>query len=170
MDLATPHTYKLTVYRALAQSVLPVPLSTWSPDMRSLMLAFAGSLSLLGSAATGLEAQRVHEIRLEAYPEREVYRFSPARVTARPGDVLLFRTVSGSPHSVVFESANLSGAAHEALNGAMSRRTGDLSSPLLSPDGAEYRIVVPALPPGRYEFFCLPHRAYDMRGVLVVAK
>lgn len=138
--------------------------------MRSLMLAFAGSLSLLGSTATELKAQRVHEIRLEAFPEREVYRFSPARVTARPGDVLLFRTVSGSPHSVVFESADLSGAAHEALNGAMSRRTGDLSSPLLTPDGAEYRIVVPALPPGRFEFFCLPHRAYDMRGVLVVAK
>ena len=25
-------------------------------------------------------------------------------------------------------------------------------------------MVVPALPPGSYEFFCLPHRAYDMRG------
>lgn len=170
MDLATPHTSKLTVYWARAQSVFTGPVIDLESYMRSLMLAFAGSLSLLGSEATELKAQRVHEIRLEAFPERGVYRFSPARVTARPGEVLLFRTVSGSPHSVVFESANLSGAAHEALNGAMSRRTGDLSSPLLTPDGAEYRIVVPALPPGRYEFFCLPHRAYDMRGVLVVAK
>jgi plastocyanin len=138
--------------------------------MRSLMLAFAGSLGLLSSAATTVDAQRVHEIRLEANSENEVYRFSPARVTARPGDVLLFKTVRGSPHSVVFEGAGLSGPAHEALNGAMTRRAGDLSSPLLTPDGAEYRVVVPALSAGRYEFFCLPHRAYDMRGVLQVTK
>jgi plastocyanin len=84
--------------------------------------------------------------------------------------VLLFRTVSGSPHSVVFETAGLSNRAHEALNGAMNRRSGDLSSPLLNPDGAEYRIVVPALEPGDYSFFCLPHRAYDMRGTLRIAK
>jgi plastocyanin len=138
--------------------------------MARLPLALAGSLAFLGLATTKMEAQRVHEIRLEANPEREVYRFSPERVTARPGDVLVFRTGSGSPHSIVFESAGLSGSAHEALNGAMSRRAGDLSSPLLTPNGTEYRVVVPALPPGRYEFFCLPHRAYDMRGVLQIAK
>jgi plastocyanin len=116
------------------------------------------------------EAQKVHEIRLEVSPEKDVFRFSPARVNARPGDVLLFRAVSGTPHSIVFEGRGLSGAAREALNGALSRRSGDLSSPLLTPNGAEYRIVVPALAPGRYDFFCLPHRAYDMRGVLQVSK
>jgi plastocyanin len=52
----------------------------------------------------------------------------------------------------------------------MNRRVGDLSSPLLTTEGAEYRIVVPALPPGRYAFFCLPHRAYDERGQLIIAK
>lgn len=127
-------------------------------------------LLLLGWMPAVAQAQRVHEIRLEANAEREIYRFSPARVSARPGDVLLFKTESGTPHSIVFEGAKLSGAAHEALNGAMSRRSADLSSPLLTPDGAEYRMVVPALPPGSYEFFCLPHRAYDMRGVLQVRK
>ena len=137
--------------------------------MRFSFVLLALSLALLGWA-TDAQAQRVHEIRLEADPDKDVYRFSPARVNARRGDVLLFVTVSGTPHSIVFEGAGLSGPAREALNGAMPRRTGDLSSPLLSPNGAEYRIVVPALPPGRYEFFCLPHRAYDMRGVLQVEK
>jgi plastocyanin len=116
------------------------------------------------------QAQRVREVRLEANADRDVYRFVPATITARPGDVILFRTVSGTPHSIVFESAGLSAPAHEALNGAMARRAGDLSSPLLSPDGAEYRVVVPAISPGRYQFFCLPHRAYDMRGTLLVTK
>jgi plastocyanin len=138
--------------------------------VRKSLMACAGSVALLVGLASGAQAQRVHEIRVEANPEKEIFRFFPARIRARPGDVLLFKTVSGTPHSIVFEAANLSRSAREALNGAMNRRAGDLSSPLLSPNGAEYRIVVPALNPGRYEFFCLPHRAYDMRGTLHVAK
>lgn len=138
--------------------------------MRSYSLIVAGTIALLFTLAGKAEAQRVHEIRMEANPAREIFRFVPATVRARPGDVLVFKAVSGAPHSVVFESGGLSGSAHEGLNGAMPRRAGDLSSPLLSPDGAEYRMVVPALAVGRYPFFCLPHRAYDMRGMLVIAK
>lgn len=138
--------------------------------MRRLSLVSLWSLVLVSWVTAKAEAQKVHEIRLEANPEKEIFRFSPAQVTARPGDVLLFRAVSGTPHSIVFESGGLSGPAHEALNGALSRRSGDLSSPLLTPNGAEYRIVVPALAPGKYAFFCLPHRAYDMRGELQITK
>jgi len=138
--------------------------------MRRTLMASWSCVALLAVLTTRAEAQRVHEVRLEANPENEIYRFVPATLSARPGDVLLFKTVSGTPHSIVFEAAGLSGPAHEALNGAMNRRAGDLSSPLLSPNGVEYRMVVPALNPGRYEFFCLPHRAYDMRGTLRVTK
>jgi plastocyanin len=133
-------------------------------------LVVSTAILLLATVTSKAAAQRVHEIRLETNPGRDVYRFVPATVKARPGDVLLFRTVSGTPHSIVFEAAGLSSPAREALNGAMTRRAGDLSSPLLSPDGAEYRVVVPALNPGKYDFFCLPHRAYDMRGTLQVSK
>ena len=138
--------------------------------MRSASRAIVAVLALLLATTSAAAAQRVHEIRLEAKPDKAIYRFSPAEVTARPGDVLLFRVTSGPPHSIVFEGAGLSEAAKESLNGAMNRRVGDLSSPLLTTEGAEYRIVVPALPPGTYRFYCLPHRAYDERGQLTIAK
>jgi plastocyanin len=127
-------------------------------------------LLVLVSSTTVAQAQKVHEIRLEANPQREVYRFTPPLVTARPGDVLVFRAGSGVPHSIVFEGAGMSEQAHEALNGAMNRRAGDLSSPMLTLEGSEYRLVIPQLPPGIYQFYCLPHRAYDMRGQLRVTK
>lgn len=120
------------------------------------------------SAAGRLAAQQVHEIRLEAHPDKEIYRFRPAQVTARRGDVLLFKVESGAPHSIVFEAAELSETGRAAMNGAMGRRSADLSSPLLTSEGSEYRIIVPAIAPGTYSFFCLPHRAYDMRGRLKV--
>ena len=136
--------------------------------MRHLSRTLAILVGVTAGVVRLAAAQATHEIRMEVDEKQGEYRFVPARVSAKPGDVLVFRTVSGAPHSVVFEAGGLSPAAHEALNGAMARRSADLSSPLLTRNGAEYRITVPALPKGSYAFFCLPHRAYDMRGELTV--
>lgn len=136
--------------------------------MRHLLRTVAIGVSVVSGTARPVHAQATHEIGMEVDDKRGEYRFAPARVSAKPGDVLIFRTVSGAPHSVVFEAGGLSGAARDALNGALLRRSADLSSPLLTRNGAEYRITVPAVPKGTYAFFCLPHRAYDMRGELTV--
>lgn len=111
-------------------------------------------------------AQEVHEIRMVAQGKRE-FRFEPSAVTVRRGDVLLFRAVSGAPHSVVFEGKQLSPSEREKLNAAMPRRAGELSSPLLT-EGSEYRVVIPPLTSGTYQFFCLPHKAYDERGEVTI--
>jgi plastocyanin len=138
--------------------------------MRTWLKVLACLLVMVTSLAGAAQAQKVHQIRLEANPDKEVYRFTPPLITARPGDVLLFKAGRGVPHSIVFETANMSEQTHEAFNGAMSRRAGDLSSPMLTLEGAEYRLVIPQVPPGIYQFYCLPHRAYDMRGQLRITK
>ncbi len=131
--------------------------------MKRTALVLALVLGGAGSAA----AQKTHVIRMDGDAEREEYTFSPATVTAKAGDVLVFRVAGGGNHGVTFESA-MPAAARSALNAAMPRRVGDLSGPLLA-RGGEYRITVPAgLPAGRYRFYCLPHRAYDEVGFLVV--
>jgi plastocyanin len=122
--------------------------------------------ALAASGGSRAFAQEVHEIRMVAEGKRD-FRFAPASITARRGDVLLFRAVSGAPHNVVFEGKGLPPEAVQKLNGAMPRRAGELSSPLLT-EGSEYRVVVPSVPNGTYRFYCLPHRAYDMRGELTV--
>ena len=131
--------------------------------LTSVAVAVALASGVTGSAV----AQTVHEIRLSGDADAETYAFAPATVTASPGDVLVFKSVSGGQHGVVFES-DMPAAVRAALNAAMPRRVGDLSGPLLTA-GAEYRIVIPAeMPAGRYRFFCLPHRAYDEVGYLVI--
>ena len=42
-------------------------------------------------ARGSLRGQKRHEIRMEADQEQGDYRFSPAQVTARPGDILVFQ-------------------------------------------------------------------------------
>ncbi|MGH7514587.1 MAG: plastocyanin/azurin family copper-binding protein [Gemmatimonadales bacterium] len=124
-----------------------------------------GLAALLHGAA---HAQTTHVVRLVANPSTEVYRFEPTEVVARSGDLLVFQVVSGAPHSVVFEGQGLSPGVKGAFNNAMPSRSGDLSSPLLTASGNEYRMTVPQVPAGAYPFYCLPHRAYDMRGSLTI--
>lgn len=129
----------------------------------ALLLALAAWLFL---APVPLRAQRVHEIRLEGDALTGVFRFVPNEISAKPGEVLRFVNQSGGPHSIGFRSDGLSPSAKAALNAAMPDRVGDLRGPLLVAQGARYEITVPALPPGNYEFFCLPHLAYRMVGQL----
>jgi plastocyanin len=126
--------------------------------------ALALSLMLAGTAA----AQTTHVVRLIADAAKDEYRFEPAALVVRPNDVVVFRVASGAPHSVVFEGGDLSPGVRGAFNSAMPSRSGDLSSPLLTSSGTEYRMVVPQVPAGKYPFYCLPHRAYDMRGELTI--
>ena len=127
-------------------------------------IAFSAGLLVAGAAQTS--AQKVHEIQMVSSGKDE-FRFEPASVIAHRGDVLLFRAVTGGPHSVVFDGRGMSASDRERLSKAMPRRASDLSSPLLT-DGSEYRIVMPALPAGSHWFFCLPHKAYDMKGQVIV--
>ena len=124
------------------------------------------ALLVAGGVGTA-QAQRTHVIQMDGSAEQEEYSFAPATINAKAGDVLVFRVAGGGNHGVSFESG-ISAAAKTALNAAMPGRVGDLRSPLLA-RGAEYRITIPAnMPAGRYRFFCLPHRAYDEVGYLVI--
>jgi plastocyanin len=134
--------------------------------MRAGARVIAGLVAMSLLVSADAFAQEVHEIRMVAQGKRE-FRFQPASINARRGDVLLFKAVDGAPHSVVFDGKGVSPADQQKLNSAMPRRAGDLSSPLLT-EGSEYRVVIPVLTAGTYRFYCLPHKAYDMRGEVTV--
>jgi plastocyanin len=113
-------------------------------------------------------AQRVHEVRLEQSAGGGAFRFKPAQVTARPGEILEFRVENGGPYQIAFEPADLTPAGRQQLDQALGSRGGALRGPLLTATGDRFRITVPALPPGRYRFFSLLHLAYRMSGTLIV--
>lgn len=137
-------------------------------SMQRCMGAAVTALCLAIASARSASAQQLHEVHLVAGPDRESYRFEPASIKAKPGDVLQFRVMSGAPHNVAFEGTGMAEAVHQAWNAALTRRAGDLNGPLLARDGTTYRVVVPSVPAGAYRFFCLTHRAYDERGEVVV--
>jgi plastocyanin len=136
--------------------------------MSHMMSRVAAAMILLGVGAVPASGQATHVVRLIADAAKDDYRFEPATVTVQPNDVIVFRVATGAPHSIVFEGEGLSPGVRGAINSALPGRSGDLSSPLLTEVGKDYRVVVPQMPTGKYPFYCLPHRAYDMRGEMVV--
>ena len=132
------------------------------------MRTFTAAAVLAFLLSPGLvQAQQRLVIESRADADEESYAYSQETVTVRAGDILIFRGAEGENHAVSFEKS-ISPEARQALNAAMPNRVGDLAGPLITA-GKEYRITIPAtLPPGRYRFFCLPHRAYDEVGWLVV--
>ncbi|HET7426979.1 MAG TPA: plastocyanin/azurin family copper-binding protein [Gemmatimonadales bacterium] len=135
-----------------------------SRSIRTIALTLGLGLLALAPAA----AQATHVVRMVADPSKDVYRFEPSSLTVHPKDVIVFQVGSGAPHSIVFEGEGMSAGVRGAFNSSMPGRSADLSSPLLTAAGKSYRLVVPQVPPGTYAFYCLPHRAYDMRGSLVI--
>jgi plastocyanin len=124
-------------------------------------------LACLSWARTA-EAQRTQVIRLTQSPDGTLFRFSPGRVTVRPGDLLEFRAERGAPFEVAFDSADLDVRSRSLIAAALSRPQGELRTAVLADSGSRFRLTVPALAPGTYRFFCLTHLSYRMAGLLVV--
>ena len=121
-----------------------------------------------GLLLDGSSAPRLHRIALMGDSTAGKYRFSPTEVTASPGDTLLFVVESGGPHALGFDPTGLPAPLRDAWTRALVGRVADFRGPLLR-GTRRYPVVVPAgMRPGRYSFFCLAHRAYDMRMVVEV--
>ncbi len=96
------------------------------------------------------------------------YKFEPAALTIKSGDVVHFHNVSGGPHNVSFWADSIPAGAAAVLNAAMMDQTAALSGPLLVEPNAVYTITFAGAPAGNYKFYCLPHAAMNMNGVITV--
>jgi plastocyanin len=110
-------------------------------------------------------------IRVRMMQQGTQYKFDPANFTVHPGDIVEFVVIGNSgPHNVQFDPAHIPQGAQAWLMRAMPNRLGNtLGSQMLSQPNAVYRINFTGAPAGTYNYFCLPHQALGMKGVITVA-
>jgi plastocyanin len=86
--------------------------------------------------------------------------FVPDTVRARPGDVVRFIAADRHPHSIAFESSQLSPAVEEFL-----RSSSQLRGPPLITEGASWIVSFADAPAGRYPFVDL---SQNKLGLIIV--
>ncbi len=110
-------------------------------------------------AATG----STHEVQMVQVGTE--FKFLPADLTIKSGDVVVFKSVSGGLHNVQFDA--VPEGAQAILDAAIPNRQGPMSSELLDAGGS-VTISFAGAPAGEYAFSCLPHVAMGMKGKLTV--
>ncbi|MCA9763105.1 MAG: hypothetical protein KC544_08270 [Gemmatimonadetes bacterium] len=107
-----------------------------------------------------------HEVDMILDGTNYVYR--PARLTIKPGDVVVFRGISGGMHNVQFWADSLPAGAAEVLQAGMTNVMAPLASNLVA-EGDSVVVRFAGAPAGRYPYYCLPHQALGMVAELTVA-
>lgn len=110
-------------------------------------------------------------IRVRMLQQGSQYKYDPANFTVRPGDIVEFVNVSGFPHNVQFDPTKIPQGAQAFLQRAMTNRMGTaLGNQMMTRPNEIYRINFTGAPLGVYNYFCLPHQALGMKGVITVAR
>lgn len=124
------------------------------------------SPSANGEAAAPITGQTI-EVKMLQDPQGN-YRFDPSEVTIKSGDGLKFVMVSGGPHNVAFDPAQIPAEAKTQLSANMQQQVSELSSPMMMNPNETYTISFGKMPPGQYAFHCTPHLAMGMKGTITV--
>ena len=119
-----------------------------------------------GTVAKAPATGKTHEVKMTG--DGTTYKFEPADITIKAGDAIKFVMVSGGPHNVAFDPAEIQGTAKAQLLANMDNQMSELSGPLLSNAGEVYEISFAGVPAGKYNFHCTPHLAMNMRGTVTV--
>jgi plastocyanin len=135
----------------------------------------AGSLAAQASKTPTQKAARAthavgRTVRVQMVQQGSAYKFVPANFSVHPGDVVEFVNASGFPHNVGFEANQVPAGAATVLNAAMAHRSSSLLGPMMMAAHETYRISFAGAPVGAYHYFCLPHKALGMIGVITVAR
>jgi plastocyanin len=98
------------------------------------------------------------------------YRFVPAELTIKSGDMVKFTNMANMAHNVQFFADSIPAGSAAMLDANMPNRMGPLASNLMTAQGETYTISFAGAPAGVYKFNCLPHSATGMHGQITVTQ
>ena len=121
-------------------------------------------------AATGTAAPitgTTHQVKMLG--DEKGYRFEPKDLTIKAGDGIKFVFVSGGPHNVAFNAADLPADVVPQLDANFGAdKMAELSSKMTMNPGETVTISFGNIKPGTYPFHCTPHLAMNMKGTVTV--
>jgi plastocyanin len=99
--------------------------------------------------------------------EGTAYKFVPADLTIKTGDMVVFKGISGAAHNVVFWADSIPAGAEAVLTAAMPGGTQPMGTRMIV-DGDSEVVSFAGAPAGLYKMYCVPHLAMGMKGSITV--
>jgi plastocyanin len=138
------------------------PAAVASDTAAAAPAASGATAAAAGAPITGT----IHEVKMIG--DEKGYRYEPADFTIKQGDGVKFIMVSGGPHNVGFDAADLPAGAADVLTANMPNQQSPLQGPFMMNPEEAYTISFAGVPKGKYPYHCLPHLAMNMKGVITV--
>ncbi len=130
----------------------------------------AASAAAAAPVVTGAAAPitgTTHEVKMIG--DEKGYRYEPANITVKSGDGIKFVFVSMGPHNVAFDPAVIPADVKGQLDANFGAdKMAELSSKLLMAPGESFTLSLGNIKAGAYPYFCTPHLAMNMKGVITV--
>ncbi len=105
---------------------------------------------------------------VKMYGDQTGSRYDPASLTIKAGDAVRFTLINGAPHNVAFWPDSIPPGSASTLEGNMPEPMSTLTGPILLNANQTYTISFGGVPAGSYKYYCVPHLAVGMKGVIVV--
>ena len=118
------------------------------------------------TAAPAPATGKTHDVQMLG--DASGYRFNPVSITIKRGDAVRWTNVSGGPHNVSFWPDSIPAGAQAPLSASMPQQMSPLVGPLLTTPNQTYTISFANAPAGTYKYYCTPHLALGMKGVITV--
>jgi plastocyanin len=141
------------------------PVAGAKADSNPVLVAQGGAAPA-GAAGGAAGGGTVHQVRMLG--DAQGYRFEPANITVKAGDNIRFVNVSGGPHNAAFDPAAIPDDVEAVLSKNMPEQMSPLAGKLLVNPNETYTISFAGVKPGAYDYFCSPHVAMNMKGVITV--
>jgi plastocyanin len=119
-----------------------------------------------GAVAPAPVTGTTHEVKM--YGDAKGYRFEPATLTIKSGDGVKYVLVDGGPHNVNFLNVTDPAAKAQLDANMPGQKMGELNGPMLMQPNEVYTVSFGKVPPGKYDYQCVPHSALGMKGSITV--
>jgi len=132
------------------------------------VMACGGERAPAGDPASGnvVNGGVVHDVDMVF--DGSDYRFVPAGLSIKAGDIVRFHNQSGGPHNVAFWEDSIPAGAAQVLQRAMPNQMAPLAGEMVVTPDATYEISFAGAPAGMYGYYCLPHLQLGMVARLTV--
>jgi plastocyanin len=126
----------------------------------------AGTPAAAGAATSAPISGKTHEVKMIV--DGSAYKFVPADLTIKSGDGIKYVMVSGGPHNVNFLNVTDPAVAAQLDANMPGSKMGPLNGPMLMQPNEAYTVSFAKVPPGKYDYQCVPHAALGMKGSVTV--